>query len=232
MPFATISYDNYDPYNCPSPYSVQSMENGTPGMGGIGMGGDAANIGLSIGSSIGSATTPLIASSTGLTAALGATVAIPIIGAAIAGITLGIDAFIHRKGPKQKVASTKIVNEVEPYMKDNLDAWNKSNKYKSEQIQALSNFDQLWNLTTTKLNDPSLGEPGQRGITDRSRGGKWDWFSYYRDPIANDPEVKPDPTSTEALGTKLSSLTGGMFSGDTLLMVVGGALVIWGLSSN
>jgi hypothetical protein len=46
----------------------------------------------------------------------------------------------------------------------------------------------------------SLGDAGARCISDRQRGGKWDWFAYYRDPIANDSNVISD-----AVGANLYS---------------------------
>ena len=36
-------------------------------------------------------------------------------------------------------------------------------------------------------------------------GQCWNWFIGYRDPIANDPAVVPDPTTTMAGGTSSSS---------------------------
>lgn len=43
---------------------------------------------------------------------LHATWAVPVVGAAIAGVTLAITAWLNRAGPRQKVATTKIVDEA------------------------------------------------------------------------------------------------------------------------
>ncbi len=124
----------------------------------------------------------------------GATSAIPFVGPAILGVTLLIGLFT--KHGAQKEAASKIVDAVEPYMKQNLAAWNESTKTKAEQVQALANFDSLWKTVLSKESDPSLGDAGKRGISDRSPGGKWDWFAYYRNPIANDPNVQADSISS------------------------------------
>lgn len=157
--------------------------------------------------------------SIGTAAALGSSLAIPIIGAAVAGVTLAIGLWINRLGPKQKIATTKIVNEAEPYLKQNLDAWNSSKKTVSDQKQALVNFDNIWLQVEQTCSQSQYGEPGYRCIQDRmpqgmtvtingnsyTGNGKWNWFSYYRDPIANDPNVMPDPTVTETLAGGLKS---------------------------
>jgi hypothetical protein len=68
---------------------------------------------------------------------------------------------------------------------------------RSSQAAALKNFDDAWAYLTSAeaCGNPQLGNPGKACISDRSRGGRWDWFSYYRDPIAQDPNVKEDPVA-------------------------------------
>jgi hypothetical protein len=130
-----------------------------------------------------------------MTGALGASwaaVAIPIIGPAIVGVTLGISAMIARRG-RQKVAATQVVDSIEPWAAENRDAYMSGPRTRSAQLQALQNFDAMWNDVLAACGDPSLGDAGRRCISERQPGGQWDWFSYYRDPIANDPEVHDDP---------------------------------------
>lgn len=182
-----------------------------------GLGATPGNIAVAVGSTAASSAAPVIATTLGL--------AIPIVGAAIAGVTLAISAFINRKGPQQKRASSYIVDEEEKLLKANLAAWGSSNKTVAEQQQALANFTIVWEETKTKLNDPSLGEPGQRGIADRTRGGKWDWFNYYYDPIANDPNVG---LVSSSLSEIISAITSGSFNP---MFLIGGLLVIAGLAS-
>lgn len=196
-----------------------------------GLGNTTNNAILSGASTAASIATPAIASGTGLTAAVGASMAIPIIGAAIAGVTLGIGLFLNRKGPQQKVVSSKIVDQEEVFLKQNLAAWKASDKYYSEQQQCLANFNAIWNETKAKLNDPSLGEPGQRGIKDRDRGGKWDWWGYYFDPIANDPEVKPDPTISSQVSDSVSNVMSNVneMGNGWGLFLLGGGLLFTGM---
>lgn len=158
-------------------------------------------------------------------ALVGASLAVPIIGAAIAGVTLAIGLFMNRMGPKQKVYTTKIVDDAEPLVQRNLAAWQASNKTKSEQLQALQNFDQVWASIVAACNVSQLGQPGQNCVNDRKPGGKVDWFAYYRDPIANDPDVRPDPTVTDEVGAAFSSL--GLQSGGSIIpWLIGGFLLL------
>ena len=70
---------------------------------------------------------PQIAGATLTTAsAMGAswaTAAIPIVGPIIAGVTVGLSFLFARKGPKQKVATTEIVDKVEPLLVQNLEGY-------------------------------------------------------------------------------------------------------------
>lgn len=122
-----------------------------------------------------------------------------------AGISVGIMAFtawLNRRGPQQKVASTAIVNELEPVLKENLDAYLAGPRTRSRQALHLAQFDMAWDYLKSQegCGNPELGKPGQNCIADRSRGGRWDWASYYRDPIAKDPDVQEDPAEP-AIGT-------------------------------
>jgi hypothetical protein len=154
----------------------------------------------------GALTTAAATSSWGLTAA-----AIPIIGAAVAGVTIGLMLLFGRKGPKQKVATTEVVNTAEPQFQANLAAYLSGPRTLSSQAQALANFEALWTWVVQHCQIPEYGTPGQRCVSDRQRGGQWDWFSYYYDPIAGDPNVQPDPTVIEQAGATVSSVVSSIF---------------------
>lgn len=126
----------------------------------------------------------------GMTAA----VAVPVIGAVVAGVVLALTALFSRKGPKQKVATTEIVNKVEPLLQQNLEGYMAGPRTASSQAQALENFKAGWQYVVDNCDVPVMGNPGQECVKDRQRGGEWDWFSYYFDPIANDPGVVADPS--------------------------------------
>lgn len=113
---------------------------------------------------------------------------VPVVGPLVAGVTLALGLWLNRKGPKQKVASTAIVNELEPLLKQNLDAYQQGPHTKTSQAAALKNFDDAWAFLVSAdgCGTEALGNPGKACIADRSPGGKWNWFAYYRDPIAND----------------------------------------------
>lgn len=133
-------------------------------------------------------------------------------------------------------------------------------RYASLQAAALNNFDLTWNALTQACSDPSLGSAGQACISDRQRGAChyqtspggwsqasgnwtyqgagpqgsgtscWNWFVGYRDPIANDPGVVPDPVPGAAAVESLATSVGlpqtlfGLPSGDVLMLA--GALLL------
>lgn len=142
---------------------------------------------------------------------------VPVIGAAIAGITLIIGIWVNKNKVyhAQEKATTQIVNQAEQYLQQNIAAWNNSNKTPAEQQQAASNFYQIWDEVTKACLQQQLGNspgdpggnPGTRCVEDRMPNGmtamysgqsyvgngKWDWFSYYLTPITS--YVQPQPTS-------------------------------------
>lgn len=161
------------------------------------------------------------------------------IGAGVAAAVTAIQLLFSRKGPKQKVATTKIVNQVEPILQQNLAAYRAGPHTASSQQAALYVFDQGWAYVVEYCDTPAMGAPGKACVSERSAGGKWDWFSYYRDPIANDPNVVPDETAIideagNAVGNTVaaasSSVLGISLDPKLLLGValIGGALLLLG----
>lgn len=132
------------------------------------------------------------------------------IGAAIAAAGALIAFAISKTGcgPTCIVASG-IVDQLEPQLAANRDAFLEGPRTAADKAAALANFDYAWNWLTSAeaLGSSELGDAGRRGITDRSRGGKWDWFSYYRDPIERAATFDRDPISQAAatfIGTEPS----------------------------
>ncbi len=171
---------------------------------------------------------------TGVLSTAGATggflaAAIPIIGPVIAGVTIGLSLLFNRKGPQQKVATTQIVNQLEPLLQQNLDGYMKGPRNRSSQQQALANFDAAWQWLTQHCQIPVMGDPGQRCVTDRQAGSCvwrdggqcWNWFVGYRDPIANDPNVKDDRAAAVAsdlassVSSSVSSAVASVFNGQS-----------------
>ncbi len=200
------------------------------------------------GGQIAAAVVPSALISSGAIAA--GSLAVPVIGAAIAGVTLAVSLFLNRNAAyfAEEKATTDIVNQAEVLMKQNLQAWNSSDKYYSEQQQAITNFNNIWSQVVQNCSSPNYQQgsnqtglsPGQRCISDRQRGGQWDWFSYYLDPIMGDPNVKADPSlpNTSAqnivsnVGTDatnfISSVAGGSL-GSMLPLLIAAGLGIWAL---
>lgn len=145
-----------------------------------------------------------------IAAAWGA-LAVPIVGAVVAGVTIALTLLLNRKGPKQKEATTAIVNKMEPLLQDNLKGYLAGPRTKAAQLQALNNFDGAWQWVVDNCNVPQMGNPGKACVEDRqsgachwrdSAGACFNWFAGYRDPIANDTSVVPD----SVLGPSLDSI--------------------------
>lgn len=204
------------------------------GFGSLGA-GTAQNIAVSAPQIAGGALSSIAASSGSLWG-MSASVAVPVIGVAVAGITMAITAIFNRKGPKQKVATTQIVNAVAPKFEENLKAYQAGPHTVSSQAQALANFDALWQYIVDNCGQPEMGDPGKRCISERQRGGKFDAFVPYRDPIANDTAVVPDPvldkngnvvnvTKDPVTGQTIVSAFTGTGGGSGTLLLMGGLLV-------
>jgi hypothetical protein len=120
---------------------------------------------------------------------------------AVASITSNITGLInsHSITGQMKETASMIVNSVEPYLKTNVDEYLASDRTSVDQRAALEFFDRTWSWTDAQLRNPQLGIGGVRGINDRQRGGQWDWFAMYRDPIANDPTAQQSNPISEAI---------------------------------
>jgi hypothetical protein len=139
--------------------------------------------------------------------------AVPVIGAAVAGVTFWLSSMFRRGA--QKEAATKIVEQIGDKMKENVEAYFAGPRTLASQQQALANFDAAWNAMVQALSNRQLGDAGKRGIAERDRSGCkwhaacqtqdpltgicigygpdgsgpdcWNYFVGFRDPIANDP---------------------------------------------
>ena len=129
------------------------------------------------------------------------------IGLAVAGATLLLSLLFSRKKPAQKIATTQLVDELEPILRSNLAGYMEGPRSAASQAAALRNFDDAWIWLTSAqaCGNPELGAPGRWCIADRARGGEWDWFRRYRDPIAQD--------TPQAAAGIMTSLFGGQANG-------------------
>lgn len=186
--------------------------------------------------------------------------AVPVIGAAIAGVTLAISLFLNRNAQYfgEESATTQIVNQAAVLLKQNLDAWNSlsaQDKTAANQQQALANFDGVWQQVVQACNNTAYSHgsdatglsPGARCVADRAGtahggNGKYDWYAYYRDPIANDTIYQPPSQDAAAMtvsqveqtasqiGTDISSVLGGGSSNVPWIPIIMLGLGIWALS--
>jgi hypothetical protein len=143
------------------------------------------------------------------------------IGLALVGVGIALQMLFTRKGPGQKIKATEYANGAEPILRDNMQLYLKQPiRTVTMQRGALANFDATWAKLVQLCGDPALGDAGKRCISERQKGGvaPWcdkpghlgcDWFVYYRDPIANDPDVKPDAS---LLDKAVALITGGSSS--------------------
>lgn len=112
------------------------------------------------------------------------------------------------------VTSTNFANQANAALQNNIETYMAlpTPRPKSAQTAALANFDGLWAWLVQQCSSPSLGDPGKRCISDRQSGSCaytqpassvppwgtppagacWNWFSGYRDPIANDANTYDD----------------------------------------
>lgn len=154
------------------------------------------------------------------------------VGWAAIGITVGIQAamialkfLFNRKGPQQKIKAAQIANEAEIELQRNVDAYLSGPRTTANQQAALAVFDYAWSQFVLYSQDPALGDPGQRAVKERGPGGQvpgtnGNWFVWYRDPIANDPQVQAGTAALTALIPGASEgFPVGLLAGIALLVV-------------
>ncbi len=170
----------------------------------------------------------------GLILGMAPALAVPVIGAAIVGVTAAIMGAIYlSRGCGQTcIATSEWANQAEELLKQNLAAYMSSNRSKSAQNTALSNFNVIWARLQQMCGDPATGAAGQRCISDRQAGACkwrdaggqcWNWFTGYHDPIANDPNVVDDSITAQA-SNFFSSL--GEPGSNALPLLLGAGLIL------
>ena len=161
-------------------------------------------------------------------------VAIPIIGGALVGATILASYLIRNSGCGQTcIVTSQWANQAEAMLKQNLAAYLAlpSPRPSSARDVALANFDAVWQTLQQQCGQPGTGDAGVRCITDRQAGAcKWkdaqgqcfNWFSGYRDPIANDTDV----SSSSDLSSLVSSVSAGNVSALLPLALVAGLVLL------
>ena len=127
--------------------------------------------------------------------------------------------------------ATTIVNGLEVFAKKNLATF-MAHPSPEAQGQAMSAFEQIWNMLIQGCSQ--LAGPGTKCVNDRSPGGKWDWWAYYYDPIANYQFSTAQVTSggtgtTSTTGTGVVDTGMGFSLSPLLLLGVAGVLIMIGM---
>jgi hypothetical protein len=187
------------------------------------------------------------------------------IGAAVAGlIAVGslIANMFHGCG-QTCVVATQDANKIGALLDQNQAAYmNAPVHYKSLQQAALNNINTLAAALQQACSDPNLGKAGQRCISERlvrrpcpstlndsNLGGGQikfcDYWSFYYDPIANDPNVVPDPvapgvaSAAASVGSAISSVlpasvfnlfSASVFGLPLWLVGAGGLALLWAVN--
>ncbi len=197
----------------------------------------------------------------GLIFGLASAAAIPLIGAAIAGITLGVVAILNSGCGQTCIVTSNWANQAADLLEQNIKAYFAlpAPRPVEAKAQALANFDNIWNYLYQQCASPSLGTAGVNCINDRKQGACkwhqigqpefpgqpamgqcWNWFNSYRDPIENDPAVVTQNTVNlvgggTGVGTGTSSATPLTFDGvdmSSLALVGGAVLLLFGIAGS
>ena len=187
-------------------------------------------------------------STAGLLTAAGLIQGVPVAGQ-IVGAALAITAVIASmfKGCGSScILTTQEVNQVEPYMQQNLAQYLAAPVSAATQQEAIANYNQLWQGVVAYCSQPSMSKAGQNCISDRQAGSCayktspggwqqtngtwnyvypgangsgstcWNWAVGYLNPIQNDPRVALAPNPVSSVASGITSLLGG--GGSSLLL--------------
>lgn len=140
------------------------------------------------------------------------------------------------------VQATQFVNQAVALLQNYLSQYMAQPvHYASMQAQYLAIFDATWARLVQLCEQPALGSAGKRCISERQRGGVAPWcpnpghtgcdmFVTLRDPVANDPNVVPDPSPVSGVlsAAGVPGSVAGVPIGDLILpaaLIVGGLLL-------
>jgi hypothetical protein len=174
--------------------------------------GDANQTAASVVNAGGAVTATAIttAATSGAIATSTAALAIPIVGAVVAGVAIWL-SIISRKNA-QKSASTGVMYQIQEQAEKNLKGYLEGPRTASSQKVALQNIDGLIALLKSPqgCGNPELGDAGRRCWTERAtQEGPYSWYPAFRDPIANDtPNPDPPGVLDSAADTLTSFATG------------------------
>lgn len=145
---------------------------------------------------------------------------------ALAGGLIGPIASMFKGCGATCTQATKIADDSQKAAEQIFARWNAEPvKYYSIQQAALAAMEDIWRYLSGACSSATLGAAGQRCVSERQRGGKYDFFVHYVDPIANDPNIVPDPVDESSVAGIVGNIKG-LFSGIPMPLLLGGAGVI------
>jgi hypothetical protein len=150
--------------------------------------------------------------------------------AVIAGIAALVGPIANQfKGCGQTcIVTSQFANQVQDAAEQvNTTYWASPVRTVSVQKAALDAMNQLWQWLVAHCQSVG-GQGGAQCVADRQRGGKYDFFSHYIDPIANDAAVVPDPVAPSALNTLASNFapSGTLFGIPASKLLLPGLLIL------
>jgi len=184
------------------------------------------------------------------------TAAIPIVGAALAGLTIGIQALIANSGCGITcIETSQWANQAAAKLDQAIHAYFSLAvpRPKSAQTLYLAIFASIWQTLTQQCSQPGTGDAGKRCISDRQAGACtwhqtadkvppwgtppagscWNWFNGYRDPVANDPNVYDDSAiaASAVSGDVRSALASSVGGIPVWAWAVGAGVLVWAVAS-
>ena len=135
-------------------------------------------------------------------------------GVQLAAVALASWLQNKRTNALNKVYTTSVVNDLEPLLNANKNAYLAGPGTCVDQAAALSAFDSAmqWLQSPQACGNPALGSAGQNCINDRLPGGQWDWTAMYRTPIASDSRPvcnsAADAAEQSAVANVLNKISG------------------------
>jgi hypothetical protein len=186
-----------------------------------------------IASQAGGVLSPVVSTVGGSAAAtalgVSASLAIPIVGAAFAGLMIGIEALLNSGCGQTCVETSEWANQASAQLDQLIAAYFGVPAPRPQSLQTtyLQLFQQIWNTLVSQCSQPNLGTAGQNCISDRQDGACkwkaaapaypgepaagtcWNWWNAYYWPVANDPNVVPDAQlQTPTPANAISAVTG------------------------
>lgn len=125
-------------------------------------------------------------------------------GIALAGVAIMSWLSSRRDNAMDKTNSSRIADQAERLLQENLSAWNASRKTVEDRQLAYANADAImtWMRGPSGCGNPALEDPGRRCISERLvDNARYPWKAWYVDPISNyTPTVSAAAASAQTPG--------------------------------